>query len=150
MPFRNIFKNSAHYWIVAGMNLAFWIYRPDSPTSKAAKPFLVYPALVLYLVGELGNLNTHIKLRQLRTSGGKERGIPRGAGFDLVTCPNYMFEILALIAMFMVNGSWSMLLFMFFGVGQMGIWAKKKEGKYRKEFGDKYKKKRFYMLPGVW
>ncbi|KAI4133154.1 MAG: hypothetical protein LQ347_002295 [Umbilicaria vellea] len=150
MPFRNIFKNSFHYWVLAGLNIAFWIYRPGSPTSKPANSLLVYPALMLYLVGETGNFNTHITLRNLRSSGGKERGIPHGAGFDLVTCPNYMFESLAWIAIWMVTGSWSTLFFVVLGVGQMGLWAKKKEGKYRKEFGDKYKKKRFCMLPGLW
>ncbi|TKA62849.1 hypothetical protein B0A49_11569, partial [Cryomyces minteri] len=28
MPARNIVKNSAHYWIFAGANLAYWIYAP--------------------------------------------------------------------------------------------------------------------------
>jgi very-long-chain enoyl-CoA reductase len=32
----------------------------------------------------------------------------------------------------------------------MMAWAKKKEDKYRKEFGDQYKKKRYSMLPGIW
>ena len=150
MPLRNIFKNSFHYWALAGLNIAFWIYRPGSPTSKPANPLLVYPALVLYLIGELGNLNSHIALRNLRSSGGKERGIPHGTGFGLVTCPNYMFETMAWLAIWMITGSWSTLFFDVVSVGQMAVWAKKKEGKYRKEFGDKYKKKRYSMLPGIW
>jgi very-long-chain enoyl-CoA reductase len=28
MPLRNIFKNSSHYWILSGFNLAYWIYSP--------------------------------------------------------------------------------------------------------------------------
>jgi very-long-chain enoyl-CoA reductase len=28
MPFRNVFKNSAHYWLLSGANLAFWVYGP--------------------------------------------------------------------------------------------------------------------------
>lgn len=28
MPFRNVFKNSAHYWLLSGVNLAFWVYGP--------------------------------------------------------------------------------------------------------------------------
>ncbi|KAI8343995.1 hypothetical protein BC941DRAFT_458233 [Chlamydoabsidia padenii] len=28
MPFFNVFKNSAHYWFLSGINLAFWVYGP--------------------------------------------------------------------------------------------------------------------------
>lgn len=152
MPVRNIFKNSFHYWILAGLNIAFWIYRPDSPTAvDPANALLLYPGLLLYTIGELGNLNTHLALRCLRSDGGKERGIPHGLGFDIVTCPNYTFETLAWVGIYLVSGlSWSVLLVDVVSVGQMMSWAKKKEVKYRREFGDKYKKKRFVMLPGIW
>ena len=53
--------------------------------------------------------------------------------------------------MYLVSGlSHSVLLFTIVSVGQMMPWAKKKENRYRKEFGDKYKKKRYAMLPGIW
>jgi very-long-chain enoyl-CoA reductase len=28
MPFFNVFKNSAHYWFLSGVNMAYWIYHP--------------------------------------------------------------------------------------------------------------------------
>ena len=28
MPVKNIFKNSFHYWVLSGINMAYWIYRP--------------------------------------------------------------------------------------------------------------------------
>jgi very-long-chain enoyl-CoA reductase len=31
----------------------------------------------------------------------------------------------------------------------MASWAAKKERRYRKEFGDKYKRKRFVIIPGI-
>ncbi|KAH0267571.1 hypothetical protein KCU84_g20719, partial [Aureobasidium melanogenum] len=96
-----------------------------------------------------GNLNTHYVLRNLRSTGGTERGIPKGLGFGLVTCPNYMFEAVAWIGIWLASWSLSTGLFVVVAVGQMAVWAKKKERRYRKEFGDKYQKKRFSMLPGL-
>ena len=149
MPIFNIFKNSAHYWGLAGLLIAYVTYAPNSATAAPSNPLLTYTAVALYFIGELGNLNAHLCLRRLRSEGGAERGIPRGLGFNLVTCPNYMFEILAWIAIAMVNRSWSTLVFMGVAIIQMVLWAKKKEYRLRKEFGDKYKKKRYTMLPGI-
>ena len=150
MPARNIFKNSAHYWLLAGANIAYWIYKPNSPTARQHNPIFLYGGLLLFVLGELGNLSTHITLRNLRSAGGKERGIPSGLGFDLVTCPNYMFETIAWTGIAAVTWSLSTLLFVIVAVGQMGVWAGGKEKKYRREFGDKYTKKRSVILPGIW
>lgn len=150
MPARNIFKNSAHYWLLAGANIAFWCYKANAAVAAPSNPLITYSGVLLYILGEAGNLRTHITLRNLRSSGGKERGIPHGIGFGLVTCPNYMFEAIAWIGIALVSWSWSTVLFVVVAVGQMGVWAGGKEKKYRREFGDKYKKKRFVMLPGLW
>jgi len=32
----------------------------------------------------------------------------------------------------------------------MMAWAKKKQRNYKKEFGDKYPKNRWMMIPGIW
>ncbi|KAL1969516.1 hypothetical protein VTN77DRAFT_8954 [Rasamsonia byssochlamydoides] len=151
MPVRNIFKNCAHYWILAGVNLAYWVFRPDSPAATDnLNPILLYTGLALFVFGELANLNAHLVLRDLRKPGTTERGIPKGFGFGLVTCPNYMFEVVAWIGIYFVTGlSWSVLLFTVVGTLQMMSWAAKKERRYRKEFGDRYKRKRFVMLPGI-
>lgn len=151
MPLRNIFKNSFHYWILSGVNIAAWIYAPSSPTAQEATQLLFVSGLVLYILGELANFQVHLDLRKLRSSGGAERGIPHGPLFNLVTCPNYLAETVAWIGIYLVTGlSWSVLVFLVVSVAQMMIWAKKKELRYRKEFGEKYKKKRFVMLPGIY
>ncbi|MCJ1253905.1 3-oxo-5a-steroid 4- dehydrogenase [Lignoscripta atroalba] len=149
MPLRNIFKNSLHYWVLSGLNIAYWIYRPDAPTAKESNSLITYIGLLLFVIGELGNLNAHVTLRNLRSSGGKERGIPHGIGFGLVTCPNYMFETVAWMGTSLVTWSWSTVLFSVVSVVQMIIWAQKREKSYRREFGDKYKRKRYSMLPGI-
>ena len=150
MPVFNIFKNSGHYWFLAGLLIAYVTYAPNSTAAVPSNPVLTYTAVALYIVGELGNLNAHLCLRRLRSTGGTERGIPQGLGFDLVTCPNYMFETLAWLAIAIVNRSWSTLVFVVVAVVQMALWAGKKERRLRKEFPDKYKKKRYTMLPGVY
>ncbi|KAJ5823165.1 hypothetical protein N7447_005505 [Penicillium robsamsonii] len=151
MPARNIVKNSAHYWILAGFNLAYWVFRPDA-TAATSTPnqVLVYAGLALFVFGELANLNAHYILRNLRRPGTTERGIPSGFGFSAVTCPNYFFEILAWLGIFLVSQlNWSVLFFVLIGGLQMWSWGWKKEKRYRKEFGDKYKKKRAVIFPGL-
>lgn len=150
MPARNIFKNSAHYWALAGFNIAYWVFRPDAAAATSSNPVLVYLGIALFVFSELANLNAHLVLRNLRRPGTTERGIPTGLGFNLVTCPNYMFEILAWFGIYLVSQlSWSVLLFIAVGGIQMWSWAWKKEIRYRKEFGDKYKKKRTVLLVGI-
>jgi very-long-chain enoyl-CoA reductase len=151
MPIRNIFKNSFHYWVLSGAMVAAFIYSPTSAAAQEPHPLLLYPGLVLFALGELGNLQTHLTLKGLRSAGGTERGIPRGFLFDLVTCPNYLTESISWLGVYLISGlSWGVLIFLIVSVVQMGQWASKKERRYRKEFGDKYKKKRFTMLPGIW
>ncbi|PSN61195.1 synaptic glyco protein SC2 [Corynespora cassiicola Philippines] len=150
MPAFNIFKNSGHYWIFSGLNMAFWIYRPDSPTARDGNPLVAYAGLALFVAAELANLSTHLALRDLRRPGSTERGIPRGFGFGWVTCPNYLFEVLAWVGVALVSWNLATVLFIVIAAAQMGVWAKKKERRYRKEFGDRYKRKRFAMLPGIW
>ncbi|KAL4887059.1 3-oxo-5-alpha-steroid 4-dehydrogenase-domain-containing protein [Aspergillus karnatakaensis] len=151
MPARNIVKNSGHYWLLAGINIAYWVFRPDSAAATGrVPPPILYTGLALFVFGELANYNTHLVLRDLRRPGTTERGIPSGFGFSAVTCPNYFFEIVAWVGVYLVSGmSWSVLLFIVAGGGQMILWAQKKERRYRKEFGDKYKRKRFVMIPGL-
>ncbi len=123
------------------------------PTAAAAgesNTFITILGIVFFLVGELGNLSNHITLRDLRSSGGTERGIPHGLGFDLVTCPNYMFEAIAWVGIALVSWSLSTVLFAAAAIGQMAVWANKKESKYRRDFGGSYQKKRYTMIPGVW
>ncbi|KAL8821634.1 MAG: hypothetical protein Q9223_000377 [Gallowayella weberi] len=150
MPRFNLFKNSAHYWLLAGLNIGFWTYRDSAPAAGESNMWITSMSVILYAIGELGNLYTHLVLRSLRSSGGSERGIPHGLGFGVVTCPNYMFETLAWLGICGVTWSLASIVFAVVAVGQMGVWAQKREARYRREFGAKYQRKRFVMLPGLW
>ncbi|KAH8730355.1 3-oxo-5-alpha-steroid 4-dehydrogenase-domain-containing protein [Phaeosphaeriaceae sp. PMI808] len=150
MPIRNIYKNSGYYWIISGVNLGYWTYAPTSPSARPSNPLITSLGLALFAIGEIANYSTHVTLRDLRRPGSTERGIPLGLGFNMVTCPNYMFEVLAWVGVALVNWSLSTVVFIGLAVVQMGAWAWKKERRYRKEFGDKYKRKRYAILPGIW
>ncbi|KAI9681279.1 MAG: 3-oxo-5a-steroid 4- dehydrogenase [Caeruleum heppii] len=149
MPARNIVKNSFHYWALAGLNIAYWIYAPNAPTAKPLNPIVTLAAIGMFAFGEAANFLTHLRLRGLRSSGGKERGIPTGYGFDTVTCPNYLWETVAWAGILLVTRSWGTVVFVLVAVGQMMAWAKKKENKYRRDFGDRYTKKKHAMFPGL-
>ncbi|CAI4211860.1 unnamed protein product [Parascedosporium putredinis] len=133
MPARNIFKNCFFYWAFSG----------------ALDPVVDLVGAVIFVLGELANASVHLHLSSLRSRGGTERRIPSGLGFSLVTCPNYLFEILSWVGVIIASRDWSVLVFIAIGAAQMAAWAKGKEKAYRKEFGDKYKKKRYVMLPGL-
>lgn len=117
--------------------------------AKADNEFVSLIGMAVYLFGEIGNAAVHLYLSSLRSIGGTERKIPAGYGFGLVTCPNYMYEIISWIGIVIVSRDWSVALFIAIGGAQMWTWAKGKERAYRKEFGDKYKKKRSVILPGI-
>lgn len=139
--------------MLAGLNIALFTYSPAVPAQRPA-PYGWWNAvaILLFVIGEVGNFSAHVTLMNLRSAGGSERGIPTGGVFSMipVTCPNYFFEIVAWIGIWMANRSLSTLLFLVVAGGQMGVWAMKKEMRYRREFGDKYGRKRFVMLPGIY
>jgi hypothetical protein len=54
------------------------------------------------------NYQMHLKTANLRPEGdSKTRAIPRGLGFDLVSFPNYLFEILSWVTFSVLTGEWA-------------------------------------------
>ena len=70
-----------------------------------------------------------------------------GYGFGLVTCPNYLFELIAWTGISLVTKSWATVIFDVVAWAQMHQWAIKKEKALRSQFGDKYKRKKYVLLP---
>lgn len=60
-----------------------------------------------------------------------------------------MFEAIAWTGIQLVTRSFGTLLFIVIAVYQMQVWAEGKERALRAEFGDKYTKKAFPMIPGL-
>lgn len=159
MPAFNIFKNSTHYWILSGFNLAYFVYAPvEKYTGFLGHLFYVnelpvwakYSLVALWAFAELSNFKTHKILSNLRNEDTKKYVIPYGYGFNLVSCPNYFFESLSWLAYAMLVGNWSAWIFLLVSTGQMWLWAVKKHKRYLKTFGDEYKKlKRKIFVPYV-
>ncbi|KAM9900143.1 hypothetical protein OXX69_009208 [Metschnikowia pulcherrima] len=155
MPLLNLFKNSAHYWVLSGVNLAIFTYSYNPASLKAASPlasFLFhvnslpqsvnYTLVLLWAFAEVSNFITHLKLAGIRAKDKKAYAIPYGYGFDWVVCPNYFFESLSWLAYALLVGNWSTWLFLVVSSSQMYVWALTKNKRYLTTFGDKYKKLR--------
>ncbi|KAJ1972367.1 3-oxo-5a-steroid 4- dehydrogenase [Dimargaris xerosporica] len=148
MPFANLIKNTAYYTLIAGVNVGYWVYGPWAAAPAQRSPLFTAFCLGLFLFAELSNYITHINLRNLRPPGTRVRRVPRGYGFDLVSCPNYFFEVLGWVAFTLYTQSLASLAFTVVGATQMYIWAVKKHRNYRREFSD-YPRSRTAMFPFV-
>ncbi|KAI5444003.1 hypothetical protein KIW84_012579 [Lathyrus oleraceus] len=64
---------------------------------------LIYPGIMLFLIGIIGNSYHHFLLSKLRGKGEKEYKIPKGGLFGIVICPHYLFEIIEFYGMFFIS-----------------------------------------------
>ena len=150
MPIRNLFKNCAYYW---GFT-AFVSYHVNHPLFTSPGMLQVCIALAAFVVCELGNFSVHIALRNLRPPGSKVRNIPVPDGnpftnlFNMVSCPNYTYEIGSWVSFSLMTSCLPAMLFAIAGAYQMAIWALGKHRNYRKEFKD-YPKSRRAIFPFI-
>ncbi|KAK3683459.1 3-oxo-5-alpha-steroid 4-dehydrogenase-domain-containing protein [Podospora appendiculata] len=149
MPAFNIFRNSAFYWSLAGLLCALDIYAPGSLSARDQLGALDYFGLGVFAVSEVCNWIVHQHFAGLRKPGGTEKGIPNCIGSSLVTAPNYMFEVLSWVGVILISRSWAVVVFIATGIVYMRRWSRGKEEALRNEFGDRYKKKKYTMLPGL-
>ncbi|KAK9447325.1 3-oxo-5-alpha-steroid 4-dehydrogenase-domain-containing protein [Limtongia smithiae] len=77
------------------------------------------------------------------------RRIPKGYGFDWVSCPNYFFELIAWTAITLITRSFASLLFLVATGMQMWRRAVRKHELYKKEFGVHYPKYRKVLIPYI-
>ncbi|TDL25624.1 hypothetical protein BD410DRAFT_765221 [Rickenella mellea] len=156
MPFGNIFKNSAHYHLLSGIALAWAVYGPKyaatSPLvirSYRSDPNTLNVIAALWAFAEVSNLIVHLNLRSLRPAGTRRRAVPHGYGFNLVSCPNYLFEILAWVAIALMTNNIVAWIFVVVSTYQMTVWAIKKHKGYKKEFGNEYPRGRKVVIPFI-
>ena len=74
----------------------------------------------------------HILLANLRPPGQTAYVIPRGYGFDHITCANYTFEILGWVMFAFATRTLTAFLFITAGAYQMAVWAKAKHARLLK------------------
>eukprot|EP01083_Nonionella_stella_P157506 511401_1 len=147
MPMRNIFKNSAHYWLVGGCLISYFLYHPLY-TNPGFDKLTVNIFAGLFMFFEVGNFFAHVTLRNLRKPGSKERGIPQGGLFAFVSCANYSYEIAAWTVFAVLSKTLTAWIFVLISAAQMGAWAAKKHRTYRKEFKD-YPPRRKALIPFI-
>lgn len=152
MPLTNLFKNCTYYW-----GFAFFVgYYINHPlyTPASFKDAQILLGLIGFLFSELGNFSIHIALRNLRPPGTTERRIPMPTAnpftllFNLVSCPNYTYEIAAWVSFSIMTQALPALLFTIAGGGQMLIWALGKHRNYRREFPN-YPRGRKSIIPFI-
>eukprot|EP01113_Clastostelium_recurvatum_P018892 TRINITY_DN2226_c0_g1_i1.p1 TRINITY_DN2226_c0_g1~~TRINITY_DN2226_c0_g1_i1.p1 ORF type:complete len:304 (-),score=74.23 TRINITY_DN2226_c0_g1_i1:78-989(-) len=148
MPIMNIIRNSMYYWGCTAM-VAYFVNHPLYTSPPIER---VYFGLGLFLVSELGNLISHLMLRNLRPAGTTARAIPKGFLFNFVSCPNYFCELTAWIGFTIMTQTLTAGIFTFLGFQQMWQWAIGKHRRYLKEFDGKegrplYPRGRKPMIP---
>jgi len=146
MPIFNLYKNCSHYWIGGGILLGYASYRPNA--FYLTNDIAIYILCGLWVFAEVSNLVTHIILSNLRKPGSHERKIPYGYGFNMVSCPNYFFEILAWLSVTILIPNVLSGFFFLAGAGQMWLWAVKKHRQYKKDFGAQYPRRKV-MIPFI-
>jgi very-long-chain enoyl-CoA reductase len=147
MPFFNVFKNSFHYWFLMGFCAMYFLLHPQYTPPAWASESTLKALFAAFWCFEAMNLMCHITLRNLRKPGSSERGIPKGWGFDLVSCANYFWEALCWLSFSVLTQCLGAYLFTTVSFLQMLDWALKKHRRYRKDFGDKYPRGRKAMVP---
>lgn len=136
MPIMRLPINCAHYWLLCGASVGYFLCHPKYRAPYGDCRFVIYPLATLFLVCEILNFRTHHILRQLRPRGTKARGIPQGCGFQWVSCANYMWETAAWSVFCVLTMCFTSYLFTVVAFGQMLIWALKKHKNYRTNFPD--------------
>ncbi|KAH9917846.1 3-oxo-5-alpha-steroid 4-dehydrogenase-domain-containing protein [Fomitopsis serialis] len=154
MPFRNIFRNSAHYWLLSGFLLATVVY---SPAYSAYSPYIVGTArekpkfllgcVALWSVSPFPVARARCRTNEYRSS--RSSGDTIRYGFSLVSFPNYFFEILSWVAIAIMTGSYAAWLFVAISAFTMSTWAIKKHKAYKREFGDAYPRNRKAIIPFI-
>ncbi|CAK9862816.1 unnamed protein product [Sphagnum jensenii] len=79
-------------------NLLYAQMQANGLTSPKAD--LMWPGVLVFLVGIVGNLYHHAMLARIRTENKKD--FPHGGLFEYLVCPQYVFEELVFLGFFMI------------------------------------------------
>lgn len=136
MPVTRLPINCAHYWLLNGLFISYFLFHPLYMDPKHPK-FVLWGMVALFIISELMNGATHIHLANLRPPGTKTRGIPKGWGFDLVSCANYFWEILSWVSFSVLSHTIPSWVFTLFSTYVLKGWAKARHVRYLKDFDGK-------------
>ncbi len=105
--------------------------------------------VALFFGGMLLNLDADRRLFALRAPGETAYKIPRGGLYELVSCPNYLGEIVEWIGWAIASWSPSGAAFAFYTIANLAPRARSHHAWYRRTFAD-YPSRRKALVPFVW
>jgi len=158
MPFKRVMINSFHYWILYGLLNAIELY--FFPSGHTWDKNVIVGLCALWAIFEFLNYKCHKVLGDFRrvpkkkdekeyVNMSKERQIPYGYGFDLVSCANYFWEAMGWLVYSLLTRNYTAYIFTIFSIVQMAKWAQEKHKRYLKDFKEAYPKNRKAMFPFI-
>jgi very-long-chain enoyl-CoA reductase len=153
MPITRLPINCGHYWLLNGLLIGWFFFHPLY-TEPDFSPVVKLGLVGAFTVFEVLNGITHLILRDLRKPGSKERGIPKGFGFDQVSCANYFWEICAWTSFAVLSNTATSYVFLAASVATLIKWARERHYRYKAEFDGKdgrplYPKERKALIPFI-
>jgi very-long-chain enoyl-CoA reductase len=145
MPLSNLWTNIIYYWFLYATMCGYFLINPNYNEPKW-NLFLRGALVFFFFCCELKNLKCHLIQKELKEKLKGEKGIPKGAGYDLVSCANYFWEFMSWVFFSLFVNHWSFYVFTLCGFLIMRNWALKKHRDYHKKFPD-YPKKRKAFIP---
>ncbi len=128
---------------------ARWISHLGTYDPSWLVDFRFVAGVALFAGGLALNLWSDGLLRRLRSPGEERYRIPRGGPFELVSCPNYLGEILEWIGWAVATWSLAGLAFATYTVANLGPRARTHHLWYRERFPD-YPPERKALVPFLW
>jgi protein-S-isoprenylcysteine O-methyltransferase Ste14 len=105
--------------------------------------------VLIFGAGFALNLWSDGTLRRLRQPGNTDYHVPRGGLFELVSCPNYLGEILEWIGWALATWSLAGAAFAVYTIANLGPRALSHHRWYRERFDD-YPRERKALVPYLW
>lgn len=132
----------------ATMNASWIASLGDYPPGSVLSPQFVVGVL-LFSGGMAINLDADRRLFALRAPGDTRYAVPRGGLYELVSCPNYLGEIVEWSGWALASWSLGGLAFALYTVANLAPRAASHHAWYRRTFAD-YPPERRALLPKVW
>lgn len=153
MPASKIFVNCAYYWLLNGLFIGYFLFSPRYMEPNLS-PVVFKTLIGTFTIAEIMNFLCHLHLRNLRPAGTKVRGIPKGFGFDYVSCANYFWEVVAWASFAGLSKCVPAYIFLAATVFILTKWSKDRHRKYVKEFDGKegralYPRSRKALIPFI-
>jgi len=108
---------------------------------------LLYVGLVLFFVGQMGNLYHHYLQTTWKRGKNLQYVVPHGGMFSLIACPHYFFEIIAFFGFSLVAQDLFGFLGTFGVIGNLFGRSVATSNYYRQKFKENYPSSRKHIIP---